>query len=116
MLMARMWRLTQAIELRDPAEAEGDQQERDAEAEAVGEAEQQRRGRGSPRSIASAETAASVGPMHGVQPMPNTMPSSGAPSEPGARAPGRLERALQERDLADEDEPQHDQHRTADAR
>ena len=46
--------------------------------------------------------------MHGVQPMPKTMPSSGAPARPVAgREPG-LDRALQERELADEDEPEGD--------
>ena len=37
---------------------------------------------GEPVLRLSAEIAASVGPRHGVQPIPNTTPSSGAPASP----------------------------------
>ena len=46
--------------------------------------------------------------MHGVQPRPNTMPSSGAPASPVAGRQLRLDGALQEAELADEDQAHDD--------
>ena len=59
---------------------------------------------------------ASVGPMHGVQPMPSAMPSSGAPMSPRLpRTCGRMVRCAMPED-ADEDEPEGDDHDAEHAR
>ena len=64
-----------------------------------------------PRSAArlNPSTATSVGPMHGA-PSPNTMPSMGH-AEARRDRPLRLHGALQEAELADEDESHDDHHR-----
>ena len=50
-----------------------------------------------PVAAASPSTAASVGPMHGVQPRPNITPSSGAPASPArGRTEGRSIRPAME--------------------
>ena len=46
--------------------------------------------------------------MHGVQPRPNTMPSSGAPARPVAGRHDGLMVRCRKRELADEDEAHHD--------
>ena len=97
MLTVRMWRRRNATERGRPAEAEGDEDERDAEAERVREARAARRARPSRRSSHDmARIAASVGPMHGVQPMPSAMPEQRRADEAEVAAHLRLERALRE--------------------
>ena len=53
--------------------------------------------------------------MHGVQPMPKTTPSSGAPASPVAGRQIGLNCALQERELADEDQAHEDDDDAEDA-
>lgn len=61
--------------------ADSGEEERDPQPKAVGEGEKRTRPV-SDALVESARTAASVGPMHGVQPTPNKTPSMGAPTTP----------------------------------
>ncbi len=81
--------------------------ERQPEPEGVAEREQ-RPLAALPWSTDRVSTTASVGPMHGVQPSPNTIPSSGAPASPAAAQLVDAEVALQPRDDPDEGQPEHD--------